>query len=48
MRSGNVVRLVIIVNLAVKLELIQKQNGHEIKNFVDQIEEVYQKLNGLK
>ncbi len=48
MRSGNVVRLVIIVNLAVKLELIQKQNGHEVKNFVDQIEEVYQKLNGLK
>jgi uncharacterized protein YlaN (UPF0358 family) len=33
---------------AVKLELIRKQNGHEVKDFVDQIEEEYQKLNGLK
>jgi len=47
MKSGNVVMLVIIANLAVKLELIQKQNGHEVKDFVDQIEEEYQKLNGL-
>jgi hypothetical protein len=47
MKSGNVVRLAIITNLAVKLELIQKQNGHEVKNFVDQIEDEYQKLNGL-
>jgi hypothetical protein len=47
MKSGNVVRLVITANLAVKLELIQKQNGHEIKDFVDQIENEYQKLNGL-
>jgi hypothetical protein len=47
MKSGNVVRLVIIDNLAAKLELIQKQNGHEVKDFVDQIENEYQKLNGL-
>jgi hypothetical protein len=47
MKSGNVVRLVIIANLAAKLELIQKQNGHEVKDFVDQIEDEYQKLNGL-
>jgi hypothetical protein len=47
MKSGNVVRLVIIANLAVKLELIQKQNGHEVRDFVDQIEDEYQKLNGL-
>jgi hypothetical protein len=47
MKSGNVVTLVIIANLAVKLELIRKQNGHEVKDFVDQIEEEYQKLNGL-
>lgn len=46
-KSGNVVRLVIIANLAVKLELIRKQNGHEVKDFVNQIEDAYQKLNGL-
>lgn len=33
--------------LAVKFELIQKQNGHEVKDFVDQIEYEYDKLNGL-
>lgn len=48
MKSGNVVRLVIIANLAVKLGLIRRgQNGHEVKDFVDQIEDEYQKLNGL-
>ena len=47
MKPGNVARLVLIANLAVKLELIQKQNGHEVKDFVDQIENAYQKLNGL-
>ena len=47
MKSGNVVRLVIIANLAVKLGLIRRgQNGHEVKDFVDQIEDEYQKLNG--
>ena len=29
-----------------ELELIQEQNGHEVKDFVDQIEAEYQKLNG--
>jgi len=47
MKSGNVVRLVVIANFAVELELIRKQNGHEVKDFVDQIEYQYQKLNGL-
>jgi hypothetical protein len=47
MKFGNVARLVITANLAVKLELIQRQNGHEVKDFVDQIEDEYQKLNGL-
>ena len=47
MKSGNAVTLVIIANLAVMLELIRKQNGHEVKDFVDQIEEEFQKLNGL-
>jgi hypothetical protein len=46
MKPGNVVRLVIIANLAVKLGLIRGQNGHEVKDFVDQIEDEYQKLNG--
>lgn len=47
MKSGNVVRLVIIANLAVMHGLIRRQNGHEVKDFVDQIEDEYQKLNGL-
>jgi hypothetical protein len=46
MKSGNVARLVITANLAVKLELMRKQNGHEVKDFVDQIEYEYLKLNG--
>ena len=46
MKSGNVVRFVIIADLAVKLELMRKQNGHEVKDFVDQIEYEYEKLNG--
>ena len=48
MKSGNVVRLVITANPVVKLELILKQNGHEVKDFVDQIENEYQKLNGVR
>jgi hypothetical protein len=45
MGPGNVVRLAITVNPAIELELIQKQDGHEIRDFVDQIEAEYQKLN---
>jgi hypothetical protein len=46
MRPGNAVRLAITLNLAMELELIHKQNGHEVRDFVDQIEAAYQKLNG--
>jgi hypothetical protein len=48
MEPGNAVRLAITVNLAMELELIHKQNGHEVRDFVDQIEDEYQKLNGSK
>jgi len=31
----------------VSFELIEKQNGHEVKDFVKQIEAAYDELNGL-
>lgn len=34
-----------MVKFALQLELIQKQNGHEVQDFVKQIEVAYQKLN---
>lgn len=44
---GRVVRSEVTVTLTMGFELIQKQNGHEIKDFINQIEAAYQELNGL-
>jgi hypothetical protein len=47
MECGRIVRSVVGVTLAMELELIQKQNGHEVRDFVNQIEDAYRSLNGL-
>jgi hypothetical protein len=47
MELGRIVRSAVGVTLAMELELIQKQNGHEVRDFVNQIEVAYQELNDL-
>ena len=46
MGDGRIVRSEVTLTLTIGLELIQKQNGHEIKDFINQIEVAYQELNG--
>lgn len=47
MGHGRIVRSEVTVILTVGVGLIRKQNGHEIKDFINQIEVAYQELNGL-
>lgn len=47
MGHGRIVRSEVTVILTVGVGLIQKQNGHEIRDFINQIEVAYQELNGL-
>ena len=46
-RDGRIVRSEVTVTFTMGFELIQKQNGHEIRDFINQIEDAYQELNGL-